>query len=534
MFSMLIVDDEAIAIRGIEAGIHFDKINISEIHKAYNVRQAKEIMKNNEIDILMSDIEMPKEDGLQLLEWVKTNSPGTETIFLTCHTDFDYARKALQLGCADYMLKSMSFPELETVIGKTVEKVEKKRMLLKTSAYGALWQKNQPYMIEQFWLDLANGNIPPDRAEIIKYTKDKGIDLYADMRIIPVLLQLIPGEKNTGEDQKKQIAELQDRIKTLLLNRVVDGYVLNLDHTAVLCVLQAEASSDDTGAKFSSAVNDPSVQQALSGIACYVGTETTPAGIADAVAQLKVMKKNNVTLKRGVFYLEDQVKRLASYNRSWMNTWSTLLAEGHYEKLAETVSQYFDDLTRIGNLDADALKQFHQDFLQLVYSALRQKNIEIHVLLNDAVSVSLFDKSTESLPDMMIFIKHILSRIKEYALSMEEVSIVDKVKRYVASHLNEDLNREELAGFVFLNPDYLTRLFKRETGMTLIEYFQCERIRYAKEMLENTDLSVSRIGEKLGYTNFSHFARMFKKNTGFSPVEYKRKSEAQRAHSAVS
>jgi two-component system response regulator YesN len=76
-----------------------------------------------------------------------------------------------------------------------------------------------------------------------------------------------------------------------------------------------------------------------------------------------------------------------------------------------------------------------------------------------------------------------------------------------------------------LNPDYLTRVFKKETGLSISDYVMGQRLGMAADLLSSTDLPVGAIAAKVGYANFSHFSRMFKKHTGLGPIEYRTKEQ---------
>ncbi len=92
---------------------------------------------------------------------------------------------------------------------------------------------------------------------------------------------------------------------------------------------------------------------------------------------------------------------------------------------------------------------------------------------------------------------------------------------YIRQNLDRDISRAEIAEAIFLNPEYLSRLFKKETGIALNEYIVREKIEQAKCMLSETDIPVSLIALKTGYTNFSYFSQVFKRHTGLSPLEYR-------------
>jgi len=100
--------------------------------------------------------------------------------------------------------------------------------------------------------------------------------------------------------------------------------------------------------------------------------------------------------------------------------------------------------------------------------------------------------------------------------------VVERVEEYIHLHIADNLTVDELAGIVFLSPDYLTRLFKRKKNMTIIDYITEQRMFLAKELLEKDEMSISMISAKVGYGNYSYFTRIFKKCCGVTPSEYQR------------
>lgn len=100
---------------------------------------------------------------------------------------------------------------------------------------------------------------------------------------------------------------------------------------------------------------------------------------------------------------------------------------------------------------------------------------------------------------------------------------VEKVKTYIETHFKEEMTRESLASEVFMNPDYLSKLFKKNTGSSLMDYVTKVRIERAKELLERTVLPISEIAIETGYSNTAYFTKMFKKYTnGVTPREYRK------------
>lgn len=525
MYQLLIVDDEALAIRGIELGVRWDKIGISTVYKANNIRQAKEVYKNHTVDIMLCDIEMPQGNGLDLLKWVREYYPRTESIILTCHADFSYARKALQLGSLDYVLKALTYEELEKVILKAIEKIKKDKELLEYTQFGKLWCKNQSFLVEQFWLDIISGRIPTDDNEICKAAADRNIAFYTEMKVWPVLINIIPQDAGQIDiSDKTLITEIKSSFNAIYRNEIM-GQIIKKDKDHILCILQTEQTQ-----KQDLNVFVEKCKELISGFknnySCnlyiYIGSEIKACELAEMTARLNDMEKNNVAFRNEIFFLEDNPKQFTSFSLPDLNLWSSMISEKEYSLFIKEVTKYFDNLVNDGNIDSNVLTQFHQDFLQMIYSSLKQKKIQAHLLLIDAFSIRLFDRATKSVSDMLIWIKHVIARIQEDTLNNEEsLTIIEKVKRYIAIHISDNPSREDLAKYVFLNPDYLSRLFRKETGMTLISYCQNMRLQYIKDLLSKTDMSIGKIATQLGYSNFSHFTRSFKELTGISPTEYR-------------
>ena len=100
--------------------------------------------------------------------------------------------------------------------------------------------------------------------------------------------------------------------------------------------------------------------------------------------------------------------------------------------------------------------------------------------------------------------------------------IRQKVLPYIHQNLTEPFTVSELAQNVSLNPQYMMRLFKKETNMSVLEYVTEQRILRAKELLLSTDSSIENIAVQLGYYNYTYFMKVFKRNMGMSPGQYRK------------
>lgn len=102
-------------------------------------------------------------------------------------------------------------------------------------------------------------------------------------------------------------------------------------------------------------------------------------------------------------------------------------------------------------------------------------------------------------------------------------SKIREVKRYIYQNYGGDLSLERLAGMIYVHPDYLSRLFKKETGYNLNQFIKKYRMEKAKEMLVNTRMKVSAIGASVGYSNSSYFCKTFNDYFGMPPEKFREK-----------
>ena len=114
--NLLIVDDEPSSIRAVSDMLNWPDLGISRVLAARSAQEARTCIREETIDILLCDIEMPQESGLDLLEWINKEKPGISCIYMTCYPEFSYAQRAVKLGSMAYLLKPIDPEELEREI----------------------------------------------------------------------------------------------------------------------------------------------------------------------------------------------------------------------------------------------------------------------------------------------------------------------------------------------------------------------------------------------------------------------------------
>ncbi|HEX2946174.1 MAG TPA: response regulator [Clostridia bacterium] len=530
MYRLLIVDDEIPAVEGIKAGVEWGKFEISEVWTAYNSRQAKEIFEAHSIDLMICDIEMPQGNGLELLAWVKEYYEVTKCIFLTCHADFKYAKEAIRLGSFEYLLKPVIFSELEEAIAKAlcVTRKEREASLIneRSSYYYNLWILHQPLLIERFWVDLLQGHIPAEPEPIRQYIAKADIAYTSDMRFIPVLIKVQRWHnKMLLHDERIKEHELRNSAIKLLIKEDKLSQVIQVKRGLflVIHVLSNGRPLDNNQIKEGyRTFIDKCITEFGCDISCYIGMEAAINRIPEAYEALLGYDKSFVMLNK-IIHVDEHVTLQKPSGTISFAGWQELFQQGKKEKWKGEVDKTFASLSGLSSFNVNYLHEFFHDFMQMIYAVLKQKDLPAHLMLSHGERLNedeLALTSIDSLEEMVLRIGNtVFDSIQE---ADKSCSIIDKIKLYISQNMGYDLTRDSIAKQFYLNPDYLTRIFKKETGLSISDYLIRERVNIAKQLLVNTDMPVKDIVSRVGYTNFSYFSQIFRENTGLNPLTYRK------------
>ena len=157
--NLLIVDDEISSIRAVSDMLDWSVLGVDQVFTALSAAEAREHIRRDDVDILLCDIEMPQESGLDLLEWINQEKLDITCIYMTCYPEFSYAQRAVKLGSMAYLLKPIDPEELEREISSAIAK---KREMSQMRSARQLMQENEDKNCQQFWRDLFYEEIPSE------------------------------------------------------------------------------------------------------------------------------------------------------------------------------------------------------------------------------------------------------------------------------------------------------------------------------------------------------------------------------------
>lgn len=522
MNTILLVDDEAPSIEAIRRLVDWKRAGFDKVLTADSVAAAKEQFSRQVINVLLCDIEMPGENGLDLFQWMRSYASETVGVFLTCHADFTYAKEAVRMGAFDYLLKPASMEDIEHVTARALEEWERRQS---QALRETLWKKNKNAVIERFWWDVFNRLVPDERERLEKQIEQKKLPVKTDAEYLLVScairrwnLDLSSWEKyDLDYTVKNVLDEIFQQEAPFLLSDTTN-------RTWILFQLPKGELADTESITNSCKRFQEFMKTYFKTKSCfYIGGQCSVEGLSDMYRQLLRLEESNVSYDDRIFSLSSETAGDAGQlnDQKEQELWKRLLMEQKEEELCIRLKQYIHRMVEEGTMNRKLLTSLYHDVLQVIYSVLTEHNISAQRLLQDFEEE--YKEALASSGKMEEHLEHIVKASVAYMeATQNQEGVVGEIKQYIEEHLGDDLSRNTLAELACLNPSYLARLFRSKTGYSLVDYITKRKIKRVQKMLLTTDLSVSQIAFELGYTNMPYFSKVFKKETGCTPVEYRK------------
>jgi two-component system, response regulator YesN len=534
MVRMLVVDDEIYALKGITQGIDWSDLPIEVILEAEDVAQAMRKLEEHPVDLVISDIEMPGLNGLELLRWIKDNRPQTLTVFLTGHARFDYAQEALHNGCFDYLLKPVDHDALKTIVGRAITEIEMRRERQKfeeiIDVNRRQWTSQLPILVERFWQELLAGRVLLSADRLNRQLEDYNIPLTASGQALPILLSIEQWnvELDARDESIMEYAVRKAAAETILSEW--PGAVLQDRNEINVALLYLNEGDEADRAillkrceEYVRACNDYFHCR----VSCYVGEPTGIDGLARSIERLQQLERSNVSAPQSV--LDALTSGQGTTNSMGVllppfAEWGMLLDNGGYEELGSRIEELLRSW-QVESAGREVLELFQYGILHLMYQAAIRKGFSIYEVfsVNELTDAGAQRSSQQSMAWALKMVSRMGQALAER--QRDSSAVIAKVQSYILDHLHLELTRDEIAKSVYRNPAYLSRLFRKETGFSLSDYIAQQRIERAKRYLIDTNDKVSNIAEGVGYVHFSYFAKLFKKMTGLSPQEFRKKHQ---------
>ncbi|MVQ40182.1 response regulator [Paenibacillus anseongensis] len=529
MYSLLIVDDERWVRQGLVTTIDWEAEGIKVIGDVEDGEDALTFIQNQMPDIIITDIKMPRMDGLAFIEAVKNANMLSKIIIISGYSEFSYAQKAMRLGAVDYVLKPIEETLMLEVVRKCIEQIKRERedhnefVQMSERVRESLPLARQRYVetlltngsaSQQFsrtvW-DRLNIPLDPDQ---IKVTMIKIYDwgVHEHNPKEHYLLRHAIGNlaKETGKHAMKMIAcPLHDDPDTDLAILVSPNKEADLAHeqgiweTLISACWRYLGIGINIGISKNSQIADihASFQEAvqISAYAFYEGYG-------------KVYDADEMDVP--------QSHSLPKYTQP--NGWVTRFV--HAVKLSDDAAlrALIDEL--FGHLQLHKQKcspHVLRKGLTSLFTEVEMK-LEINYASDLKEATKSFVLPYFALSDLKDVLLTILLQFQPGDnASGNRKRFIELAVDYMEKHYTEPLTMNRVAEHLFLNPSYFSKIFHEKTGETFSKYLIRLRVNRAKELLKVSTLKIYEVAEQVGYQDFRHFVKLFKEQEGMTPAQYR-------------
>lgn len=533
MLDVLIVDDERKIGKLLKHLIDWDSMNLHIIDIVQSGSSAMEIIEHEKPDILITDIRMPEVNGIQLLERIHKVSPLTKSIVISGYRKFEYAKKVMQFGVEDYLLKPIKKDELLTALNHIINE---RMITTEKNEYLSHLEQNREQLREEkrnrFFKDLISGNVQTEQYDINYLNGDLGFD-FQEPRYQVFCIKI---DRRDPGDMQMDLEEFMNKSVCAVTRRHLSDD---------LCGLVIVPCSDG-----------------LMGILNFKeeNYKTIIRNLYHVIYDVKDISAYNteiyVTVGLGKFPIESPVElphawraaKKAVSQRIFSGVDQVITcSEGEVARCEDLFSVVFcEDVHR-------AVKEKDRKKLDLLFIRLkkevRKRSISDgseflktaedwgNTLLCDTVKLHLRNetgKFSEKYRDdlagcyteemvfscMQEFYVGLLESLQSSSKQKDSQPIC-LAKTYIEQNYAEPVTLEEVSRHVGFSHTYLSSLFKKETGKNFSEYLSELRVNEAKRLLKDPDNTTLDVAEKVGYIDEKYFFRVFKKYTGLTPREYR-------------
>lgn len=505
MLRLMIADDEDEERCGIQFllrryGFFF------EVEEAADGREALKRLKERPADILLTDVEMPFLNGIDLAMEARRLFDNIQIIFFSGYDDFEYVRRALSLQAVDYILKPVNSAEFQKTLSLVVERIAGEEE--ETSA-------------NQF---------------------------FRHSYILSRLLNQVPFEKLAGEYEAGKLTFLRDYERLILMEFDEDFFGREAVDIrdfcerlrrggAVLCEFDFLDLTPSDGVLFLKNMRQRKGEareiarcihllvEKEYGCSCCLAVSPEIGGPEEIGGAYRTAEES---LEERFFYQEVFVYPLEEEKKS-----KTVAVDNEnqaLQKIARDVAcRDFYGLKRDMSILLEQCRsnRFQSyiytrfvcaNLLQALFSGMPEEAKGLVGRLEKVYACSHF-------ADLEAILWEAVAELEECLLTETDSTgrAAVLVEKYVREHYGEPLSLDILADKVYLTARYLSSVFIEEKGIGLNKYIKNVRMEKARELLRETNMKVNEISEKVGYANLSYFCRSFRNEYGVTPDQYRRK-----------
>ncbi|TNJ63982.1 response regulator [Paenibacillus hemerocallicola] len=531
MIRMLIVDDEPYTVDGLYEMLSDIPDLELDLYRAYSAEDAMQLLTRIRMDIVLSDIRMPGMNGLELLEWIRARWPRCKVLFLTGFSDIQYAQQALRGGGVDYILKTEGDEKivlgLRNAIRALNEEMDNDRAIAKAREQ---YLRALPLLQKEWFLGLADARNKAAHLRPERFL-ELDIPLSPQGQVLFVGGKVDRWEPGYGSSDQMLMCYAIQNVAVELLAQAKLLTVL-LDASRFVWMIQPSAPEEEWSdtAWFVKGTLE-SIQLTCKNVL------NVPVSLVctDAPVSWEELPRTYAQLKQTLMLgLGDGEEMLVTMNREpdseplsydypgafVLEELKQALESGYEVAFERTLEELYARIpNRIG-----LHTQAYYAVAMLLIARINTLEPGDPLLGGPAVGQLMNLSAHESREAALVYLKKTAAELfsRRQRLLVERTdSMILKINQYIREHLHGDLSLVALAEFVYLNPTYLSVLYKKSTGKTLSEHIAELRVEKAKELLARPEFKIHEIAIAVGFGNAGYFTRFFKKHTGATPQDYR-------------
>lgn len=530
--NILIIDDEKTILKTVYSQLMEMELGMERIDTADSAGEAKECMKKYHYDIFLCDIVMPEMDGITFAKWVLEEHSDVKIIFLTAYADVKYMKEAISMQSFDYVLQPVSTEELKSVVERAVSQIKIERKNLELMNKGAFFQTYEENILEVGALQYLEGRNTDD-SYIRRLISYHNINNAGESVYLPVLAQVLKTQKHLEKIEKPILRLIYQNILDEVFQELGVYSIVMLEENstdfAMLLYWKRELAYErEVISNKLESFRILSFRVLMTTMAIYCGNVCGPAELPKYSLPLFQAQRDNVRQESRVFLPRENEKEAGSNSyKLQLNIWKKLLEQEQFQDFRDSILSYISNDYR-GRMNASGMMNLHQSITQILLAYLVNHQIGSDVIFDEELPYLTYMNAWQRYDLFEKAMTHITEKLQKLIGSKDTRDVVQETIKYIRQHLDSDVSVSEIAEFAGMNPEYLTKLFKKNTGYTLKEYIVNEKMESAKMLLATTTLPVTLISSHVGYGNYSNFTRSFKQLTGCTPMEYRKSAANQK------
>lgn len=534
MYSLLLVDDEKIIREGVYELLSMADLDL-DLTMAASAVEALAVLEERKIDIVLMDICMPQMSGLELYDIIREKWPYSKMIFLTGHLEFDYVYKVHKH--ARYVLKAEEDEKIVEAVKESIDEIENDLLLERVSLDRSRHQHRSKYYERLLLLkELVDGSV--SASFVTQKMLDQmgaNLDLFQEMYCVMIRCAAM---RQLEYNRQSQAGES--------LNLLIDKYYLNnwrgtfFGYNKNLTYLLLQPKNVLPAEKVAKLLEGHSetFQKAVEKnlelpVSIFIGEKCVD--FQQAVADFLSIRDKML----GMTEDEIQIGNVAEDSGNHADSLPEALQRDLSRKIQQ-LDQQFDSMDRNGIISVlqqmqeqvKCVKSMHDLFVMELYFSISAKllryvkkigfneDVAVHTGIMNLYNISQYSNWEDVFRNLNCVVEYVFAHV-DTSIENKNEDVINKVKSYIKNHLDGDTSLYVLSTHVHLCPEHLLRIFKKQEGVTILQYINDLKLAKAKQMLSGTDMQIKEIATKLGFTSAGYFGRFFKSKLGVTPNVYR-------------